>query len=480
MKKYITIIIAIALVLGMIQCKKNVETISNAASEGVYITLRVAGDDTRHEVNPSSGKVEYEEGDEIYVGHNGSYVGTLTYGENGFSGTINPGAGDGYYLYFYFLGGLATDPSLSAANQSYTVNISNQREGLPVLSMGKSNVPYSSEVTTYTSVLLNQCALVKISLTEETPSYLNVNSMLVEATINFANHSITPTQTTGTIQMHTQTMKERWAIMLPQDAVTGATATIDDDSYTVDIPTIEANGYITSGIVIDNATPVFTVDGNGTTVHFSKGNLQYNSSVNTWRFADNQYDVCQSSDGTWNTNGWVDLFGWGTWGQEKNPLNTSTNPDDYQWSTDFTGIFDGHSWRTLTKDEWQYLFNNSTYGMATITVNEQDVHGVVILPDGSSLTVDTTHDGWGDNTYTAEVWAADMESQGAVFLPAAGGRININGFEVFLVGVYGLYWSSTPDNEVDAWYLYFCDSEAGMSNRTRNDGQSVRLVRTVQ
>ena len=477
MKKYITIIIAIALVLGMTQCKKNVETISNAASEGVYITLRVAGDDSRHEVDPNSGEVVYKSGDEIYVGHKGSYVGTLTYASGCFSGTITPGAGDeSDYLYFYFLGGLATAPSLSAANQSYTVNISNQREGLPVLSMGQSNMPYSSEVTTYTSVLLNQCALVKISLTEETPSYLNVNGMLVEATINFANHSITPTQTTGTIQMRTQTMKERWAIMLPKATATNTTATIDDKSYTVDVPAILANQHITSGIEINNATPVFTVDDNGTTVSFSKGNLQYNSVSTSWRFADNQYDICQSSYGiygTWNTSGWVDLFGWGTWGSGQNPLNTSTNAGEYYWSTDFTGIFDGHSWRTLTKDEWQYILDHSTYGMATVN----GVHGIVILPDGSSLTVDTTHDNWGDNTYTAEVWAADMESQGAVFLPAAGKRF---GSEMSLVGVYGLYWSSTstPGNEVN--YLYFIDSEAGMYNDTRDVGLSVRLVRTVQ
>ena len=397
MKKYITIIIAVALVMGMTQCKKNVETINNAASEGVFITLKVAGDDSRHEVNPNSGKVVYKEGDKIYVGHNCAYVGTLTYGTNGFSGTINPGETSDY-LYFYFLGGLGTNPNtLSAANQSYTVDISNQRESLPVLSLGQSNVHYSSEVTTYTSQLLNQCALVKFTLTEETPSYLNVNGMLVEATIDFANHSITPTQTTGTIQMRTQTLTERWAVMLPQAAVTGATATIvNGASYTVDIPAITANGYITSGIVIDNNCAI-SVSAN-TKVRFSPGNLQYNKTTQQWSFMQFQYNTAEPGATDIGDNyadyNMVSLFGWGTSGWD----NTSIDPystNYYPYSTDVSSYTDqwtenyyhygpswvsgspvdisgtnydwgvynssiinngqGYNWRTLTNAEWNYL-----------------------------------------------------------------------------------------------------------------------------
>ncbi|MBO4585019.1 MAG: hypothetical protein J5675_00245, partial [Bacteroidales bacterium] len=35
---------------------------------------------------------------------------------------------------------------------------------------------------------------------------------------------------------------------------------------------------------------VFTVNKDGGTVYFSKGNLQYQASTKTWRFAENQWD----------------------------------------------------------------------------------------------------------------------------------------------------------------------------------------------
>ena len=56
--------------------------------------------------------------------------------------------------------------------------------------------------------------------------------------------------------------------------------------------------------------------GNGKTVRFSQGNLQYQASTDTWRFAEHQYDCI----GNTNSNislfyqGWVDLFGYGTSG----------------------------------------------------------------------------------------------------------------------------------------------------------------------
>ena len=52
------------------------------------------------------------------------------------------------------------------------------------------------------------------------------------------------------------------------------------------------------------------------TVVFAKGNLQYQAVTNTWRFAENQYDVIGEENALVDTfyNGWIDLFGWGTSG----------------------------------------------------------------------------------------------------------------------------------------------------------------------
>ena len=108
-------------------------------------------------------------------------------------------------------------------------------------------------------------------------------------------------------------------------------------------------------------------------VHFSKGNLQYQASTNTWRFAEHQYDYVgtQTADGNGyyggnvsgsdNRNisstysGWIDLFGWGT---GDNPTLASTDHADYSTFVDWgcNAISNGgntaNQWRTLTKAEW--------------------------------------------------------------------------------------------------------------------------------
>ena len=60
------------------------------------------------------------------------------------------------------------------------------------------------------------------------------------------------------------------------------------------------------------------------TVAFSRGNLQYQPSTSTWRFAENQWDFVGTANGrirsyqystegwVWTYKGWLDLFGWGT------------------------------------------------------------------------------------------------------------------------------------------------------------------------
>ena len=62
----------------------------------------------------------------------------------------------------------------------------------------------------------------------------------------------------------------------------------------------------------------------------------------------------------------------------------------------------------------------------------------------------------------------------SITLPAAGYRLCYG--NVDSVGAYGYYWSSTPDDLVDAWFLYFHSSEVYMYNHYRCYGHSVRLV----
>ena len=61
-----------------------------------------------------------------------------------------------------------------------------------------------------------------------------------------------------------------------------------------------------------------------------------------------------------------------------------------------------------------------------------------------------------------------------ITLPAAGGRSCYG--DVYDVGSYGGFWSSTPNGSDNAWYLYFNSGEVDMYDNNRCYGQSVRLV----
>jgi hypothetical protein len=80
-------------------------------------------------------------------------------------------------------------------------------------------------------------------------------------------------------------------------------------------------------------------------------------------------------------------------------------------------------------------------------------------------------------TFTVEQWSK-LESAGAVFLPASGGR---SGSNVYLVQGYGYYWSATESIESDyAYCLNFYSDEAHTNlNHLRYIGQSVRLVKDL-
>ena len=86
MKKLSTIIMALALVLGMSQCKKQeTPTTGNTTptNPGVHIPVNVGDQDgkdnngEKHNIAPAYGLFSFSSGDQLYVGHNGEFVGTL-------------------------------------------------------------------------------------------------------------------------------------------------------------------------------------------------------------------------------------------------------------------------------------------------------------------------------------------------------------------------------------------------------------------
>ena len=270
---------------------------------------------------------------------------------------------------------------------------------------------------------------------------------------------------------------------------------------------------------------VFTVNGNGDKVYFSKGNLQYQALTNTWRFAENQWDYVGTQDpaggpsgtvsGSDNSDisptysGWIDLFGWGTSGYDHGavcyrPWSTSTTSSDYyaygsyeynlydktgQADWGYNPISNGgnqeNQWRTLTKEEMEYVFDtrSTAFDIRYVKAQVNNVNGVILFPDDWSNSICNLCDvnnGYADftrNTFSASQWTT-LEDAGAVFLPAGGSRYGTSFYEV---GNFGEYWSSSCYD--GSYYghcsygFYFQDSGLGLGYVDYLPrGGSVRLV----
>ena len=144
-------------------------------------------------------------------------------------------------------------------------------------------------------------------------------------------------------------------------------------------------------------------------VYFSQGNLQYQASTGTWRFAEHQYDIIGNDNANISStnSGWIDLFGWGTsgWNSGANayqPYSTSTTYKDYypggSYSNNLTGTYanadwgvynaisnggnQAGQWRTLSADEWYYLFNGRPHADRLYSQGRVDgLSGLIVLPD---------------------------------------------------------------------------------------------------
>ena len=476
MKRIITFIITIALLTSLSQCKKKVEQIADVTpevNEGLFhISVNVGGG--KHIVFPESGAYVFQNGDKLYVGNHGQYVGTLEYYDGAFSGDIEIGdtcaAAYRDYLHFYFIGGSYTG-ELNATGvditKSFEWSIADQTGSkLPILSYGHSTQKYSKKVSAYSCMLENKCGLVKF-WAWPTPSTSNtlvtISGMKTTAIIDFANHGITTKDETGDVKLHMISgfnPAERWAILLPQSSVPAATVSYIDEgdndvAQTIYVPAINANtyygGYNGISVGLEYVDLGLSVDwaacNVGSCTHEGYGKFfawaeTASKTAYCWSF----YQYAQDPDpydndtihweqGDNGPNLWLTKYNTQeTWCPESSSYDDKTTLDP---GDDAALAIMGGGWRTPTVMEWNELIDNTSKER----VLENGIGGIKFT---------STKDGYTDKS---------------IFLPFAGfysgpqHSAQYNGDRLPV----GEYWSNEIDSDkpYQAWCLYIDDPTYG-------------------
>lgn len=258
-------------------------------------------------------------------------------------------------------------------------------------------------------------------------------------------------------------------------------------------------------------------------VFFSKGNLQYQASTNTWRFAEHQWDYvggtyngqdygtvyengvkCDNSQISPAYNGWIDLFGWATSGWDNNNLyyrpwdteNSGWTVNGYgygYWDGEYSNynmtgdyanmdwgvynaIINGGNeaglWRTISSSEFDYIVNgrpNHAYKQSRGTVN--GITGLIILPDSWILPEGMDFLGsasdYETNYYDLSSWGI-MENAGAIFIPEVGARDNMS-----YIHYSNMYWGRNNDGNGRSGGF---STGGGSYGDERHVGHSVRLI----
>ena len=251
---------------------------------------------------------------------------------------------------------------------------------------------------------------------------------------------------------------------------TGATLSFVTSFTTTNGQTIVSDGGLTGLFSISEDKKVV----------FSKGNLQYHAVQDKWQFAEHQYDTIGSANANISPtyDGWIDLFGWGT---GNNPTLATDVNADYATFTDWgvNAISNGGNapnlWRTMTDDEWNYIVSGRSNAADLIgNANLNGVRGIILLPDNFVCPITASFTTTKTNTYTLEQWA-DMEAEGAVFLPCTSYRMkNFCGNDN-----WGYYWTSSSIGGTNAIEYCFSRSDKTLTRETYNSrytGYAVRLV----
>ena len=527
-RKNTMLLLACVALLGFTQCKKEQIEPQNQG-EQVRITLDVEnGNNDGSRVNVDPPHVTFEKDDEILVGYDGKYVGTITHNGTNFTGNISITQNGDQPLYFYFLGNKTPEWTISGSDKvGCTVNISDQTTELPVISMAPSKENYPSSGNTYTAKLHNKASLMSFNVTtsEASKSCVCIEGLNNTVSVNFATPNAIDNgfeyskSGVGRIMMQggdgSHTSFKTWAIVLPQNEdLPAAAGKAYINNYEGIRPAIDAfgsNQYLDNEVALNLNTENGKLIGHFSVsdtkkVNFSQGNLRAtkNNSVWSWSFAEHQYDCLGNANSNISFNDTVDLFGWNgeTSGNDKYGISSSATDSDYGNTAGETLKHDwGHNpitnggntadiWRTLTKAEWEYLFNTrstpSGVRFAAATVNGVD--GMILLPDDwnttyYSLSSTNTVVQNITNIVSLSEWNTKLEAHGAVFLPATT-YMRHGDYWAQFPSIAEVYWTSishetTASNAYVMFIMYGLGDSPSAQSFNRHFGCHVRLVRDV-
>ena len=460
-----------------------------------------------------------------------------------FSGTLTTTPNEGETLHFFYLGkgrnGSAVSTLDFSTQDGSIENVTNYHIAIGDGSYSSSTVNYATTLNMAMAIAyFDVNGFKNASETAETV-YLHGDEVYSTATIDYQNGTIAGS-TKGNINLGTAS-NGKYVALIPSVS-TETTLKFDSDSKTGAMTFLRG---IQTGKYYSNSDAALSVAANNPMdegalpglysvsatkkVRFSKGNLQYTKSTSKWSFMEHQYDIVETADvrSDYTDEDVVSLFGWGTSGYPHRancyqPWSTDqTNNNYHAYNNGSYGLFNetgqadwgynaitnggntvNNGWRTLTKDEWVYVFNTRSASTVNGTANARfakaqvaGVHGVILFPDSYThpdgvalpIGINAIGDaGWNGNNYTADKFEL-MESNGAVFLPAAGYReglyysTSIPFIHVISVGDWCFYYSSSPNDGYGAYavmvYSSVCNPQASCNKKT---GCSVRLVRNVQ
>jgi len=225
----------------------------------------------------------------------------------------------------------------------------------------------------------------------------------------------------------------------------------------------------------------FTVNADGKTVQFTKGNLYCNTTTSpvTYGFEANQTDGMNttSAGATWDANHVGHFF----WSKDaavayaQSYSDSGSTSDKFFCGEDNKITVEGtEGLYALSKEEWKYLIQtradaSNLYKKGVTVAGKSNC--LIIAPDGFKGTI--------ADSYTADTWAT-AEADGLVCLPAAGYNDNEKGFKFGGSNCY--YWSSSPatSGSNNAYCLKYTSSEKKVYSAEsfyRKYGMSVRLVK---